>query len=214
MKKQIIFLFLMLPLICCAYPVYPQKAESLQSFEIGDFIKLFMQIPTNENKDFIAWDTFVNNENFIWETDGVDSSESDDGLVSYYRNAMVRINVNGLAPLRLKQNWTEMPWSVGYSTTSNPNFGAEVVSIDNECFGYYTTNNCILPPFKSLKRVNINYKKICKIERGNGFETVGYELSSKGLRTIYLLYEQDGGTGGSYETYHLYFRKPENLCES
>lgn len=83
MKKQIIFLFLMLPLICCAYPVYPQKAESLQSFEIGDFIKLFMQIPTNESKDFIAWDTFVNNENFIWETDGVDSSESDDGLVSY-----------------------------------------------------------------------------------------------------------------------------------
>lgn len=37
-EKAFIFLLSMMPLITPAYPVNPQEAESLQSYELGDFI--------------------------------------------------------------------------------------------------------------------------------------------------------------------------------
>lgn len=212
MRKFFICLLLMLPLMSNAYPIFPKEAESLQSYEFGDFIKLFMQAPVGmTGKDYIAWDTYADNHNFIWQTDGTDSIETDSGETVYFRDAMVRINVNGVVPLELKKNWSEMTWLVRYWTRNNPNFGAESVSISNECFGY-NAKNCVLPPLKSLSMANIKYKKICQNDTMG--RITGYELSLDGFRKVYLAYTISEGSGGANAFYELYFSKPKKLCDT
>ncbi|PIT51882.1 hypothetical protein BHC44_09745 [Snodgrassella alvi] len=214
MRKFFICLFLMLPLISNAYPVYPKEAESLQSYELGEFVKMFMQVPVGASgKGYIDWDTYADNENFIWETDGVDSDETEDNGTVYFRKAMVRINVNGVKPLVLKKNWSEMAWNVRYLAYDNPKFGVESVYIDNECFAY-DTQNCVLPPQKSFEKANIKYKKICQADRMASGKIVGYELSLDRFRKVYLSYETSAGSGGESAFYELHFSKPKKFCDT
>lgn len=63
-----------------------------------------MEVPVGiTGKNYIEWDTFSYSKNFIWETDGVDYEESDSDETIYYRDAIARINVNGVVPLELKK---------------------------------------------------------------------------------------------------------------
>jgi hypothetical protein len=193
-----LFIFLLvLPLYSWAQSVYPTELEGTKVFEIGELILLLMPDKTEAS---IGWD-YRDKSGIRWITDGYNERNQNTSHDQYYRDGIVRVQVQGQKTTVLKKHKLELGWTVSYVNYSNPKFGPEEILItpgnpdksSEICFGSLY-DGCDFDPFKSIVAAGITVQKICHT---SGDETIGYQLSYPSKQTTFILWTTSGGSGGT-----------------
>lgn len=211
MTKILILLLTFISSYCIAAPVFPEKAESLKAFEMGEFVKMFMPLKGSNSEQTNSWDFNADNPDIIWLTDGVESRLDYEDKEYFAREGMARIHIQEKYPIVLKKRNTELAWTVEYRSKNLPKFGVESVEIWSECFGSMY-NNCSLSPMAAIKAANISAIKVCSDMTSIGSnEIIGYKLQSLGREDIYFSVMDSSGSGGSSKSYTIRFQS-KNLC--
>lgn len=214
MNKYFLYtLIALFPAWSLAFPVEPKSAMDISSYELGDFIRMYMPNYSNSMDDQPnLWQFNADNPNMIWLTHGIETIENGSDSDTYRREGLVRINIQGRVPYSLKQRKVELAWNITYWSDDLPKFGVKEIIISNKCFGTMH-NNCESEPLKSLREAKISYTKICSAQ-DLGTKIVGYALNTKGKKTTYLVQTDSCGSGGCSTSYSLYYQDNKNLCSS
>lgn len=212
MIKNFLLALLLLPSASYAQTrIEPSIARNLNSYEFGEFVKMYM--PDNKVNDKRGlWEFNADNPNIIWTTNGVEKAyRVHDDAEIYIREGIARINFLGTVPMMLKKRNVELAWDIVYFSDDLPKFGVKEVRIDNVCFGT-SHQNCESSPLKSLKKSKISYKKICQnIDLGS--RKTAYSLNYMNKKTTYLLQTDTCGSGGCSTFYRIYYNLDKNACK-
>lgn len=224
MKSILIILASTLPCLTLAanIDVYPRSLNKLPSQELGKVILKFM--PSVNEK--VNWYTNANDKTFVWIDPTYVEGTYRDGTPYSTRRGVFRGNVNGVVSTFLYKTLNEMPW-VATMHGDNPRHGVTFVSFqpavvmlgnedeEGRCFGS-THENCEFSPFKSLSKVGIKYKKLCKdnLDAINFSET--YLLTASGKKDTYGVWTESGGSGGIANKFLLDYESSskEEACEN
>jgi hypothetical protein len=195
--------------------VYPNQLNHAKSMELGQLVLLLMP---DAGSASVGWDHRASSD-IVWTTNGYDSEQW--GKESaYVRRGVVRVNVEGKRSTVLRQQVNELGWSVALSSTSNPSFGPEDISItvgtpDTDCFGAKYDGCNFDPPLKSLALAGIEAKKICAKTRFSD-QVIAFTIVHPKRRPTLLIWEESGGSGGisSSLTMKLNDKPDASLCDS
>jgi len=178
--------------------VYPTSLQGGAKFEIGELVLLLMP---DADQGAIGWE-YRSNSDIQWiTTSGYAERERDKGETEYYRDGVVRVNINGKVSTVLRERITELGWRVSFLSVSPPKFGVESIEIepgsrDAPCFGTNYEGCWFESPIKSFSSASISAKLLCNVERGQ--EGVkAYELRHHDKRPVVMYWHESGGSGGS-----------------
>lgn len=202
---------IMVPRTAATDTLFPSEAAALRPYELGQAILLFM--PPEEEP--VTWAIGVNGS-VAWLTDGYRDEQSSDGTFAYLREGLLRVHVMGERSQVLKKVMQELAWSVKLSTTGNPKWGPEVISLtpglpDEICFGSLYLG-CQFDPSESMKRAGITATRICE-QSISGSTIIGFQLVHPSKEKTLARWRDDGGSGGITSSFELVLvDKKDRLC--
>ena len=188
--------------------VYPKQANSLNSYEFGQFVKDYMPNANASN----SWSFSTNDSKIIWDK-GIERNEY---TRQFQKNGYIRINFDNYSlkesPYNNPNSKAEAAWGISYYGDNTKN--VDMISINHsEAAGMLSTDeNEKVKPFNSLIEKNILYKPVCLYKMTGGNYSIAYELSSPNKKNIYLLETNSEGSGGLSTFYDL-FNEKEKLHE-
>lgn len=191
-----------------AVDVYPKQANSLKSYEFGQFVKDYMP---NANAPK-AWSFNTNDSKIIWDK-GIERNEY---TKQFQKNGYIRINFDNYSLQESSYNnpnsKAEAAWGISYYGDNTKN--VDTISINHsEAAGMLSiSENGKVKPFHSLIKNAIVYKPVCLYKMFGGNYSIAYELSSPDKKNIYLLETNSEGSGGLSTFYDLFDNK-EKLLE-
>jgi hypothetical protein len=176
--------------------VYPVELQGTRPFELGELVLLLM--PDSGVRP-VGWD-FRAESPILWRTVGYETVQRK-GASLYIRNGIVRAHIQGKKSTVLRQRVVELGWGVKYSSTINPNFGPQEITIEpgpprEPCFGSTYTGCDFEEPLSSLAQAGIAATKLCG-KRGTGDIVSAFSLTHAGRRPTVMVWETSGGSGGS-----------------
>ncbi|MGY1489617.1 hypothetical protein ACW4YW_09405 [Methylobacillus pratensis] len=175
-----------------AEPVYPWIATAAGPLELGNAILLLMP---DEKTEQISWDHQASGP-IVWLTDGFKT----EGEHSY-RKGLLQINVLGKPSYVLLRKKNILAWTITYSTSSNPKFGVENISLSpgagnhQPCFGTLF-EGCSFELLPSLQKTGIEVHTTCEAQKYQERIAV-YQASYPNKRTTNIVFMESGGSGGS-----------------
>jgi hypothetical protein len=195
-----------------AIEVVPGEAGKLPVLELGKAVALLLP---DRAEGQIGWAHRADGP-VAWVTEGYRMQRWADGTNVAIRDGLMRIRLDGKMATVLKKANSELAWTVSYTSTVDPKFGVEAISLhpgtDNEiCFGS-TYSGCAFDPVKSLRQAGISVKVLCNSPVPGG-SAMGLELSAPGRRTTMARVSQQAGSGGATTDFTLLLASPPKaLC--
>lgn len=180
-----------------AEPVYPEIAEKAGTLELGEAILLLMP---NEGTSAIEWSHNADGP-IVWITDGIKTKQSRNGQMYAEREGVLRIHVLGKFAHVLRQRINILAWTVIYSTSGNPKFGVEKISLfpgasGDQCFGTLF-DGCEFDLLPSLEKAGLFVKKICENKEFPGSGIVAYRITYPHKRGTNIILTHSSGSGGA-----------------
>lgn len=177
--------------------VYPKELQGTKPLELGELVLLLMP---DSGARSVGWD-FRADSPILWKTAGYQEGQRK-GASLYTRNGIVRVHIQGKKSTVLRQRVVELGWGVIYSSTINPNFGPQDITIEpglprERCFGTTYTGCDFEEPLSSLSRAGIVATKICSSRRTPGDFLSVFSLTHPRRRPTVMVWQSSGGSGGS-----------------
>lgn len=201
--------------------VLPKEASKLKPVEIGEIVFTLMQpkpkksdSPGNNNP---GWDYLADSKMIVWIDDGIVSTKFDNGETGWSRTGYIRVRVDGNKTTVLKKTLKELAWSIDYSNSVNPGFGALFIALapwakDEPCFGS-TYSGCDFDPIKSFRASGISINKICE-SRIPGLVIRGFKLTHPKKSSVLARITENYGSGGANTFLELdFWSNKKNFCK-
>lgn len=207
-KKNIIYISVALVIMIGALLLIgiEKKPSSNETLGLASLIDVFMTRDAEHPEWSMGADTKV--EPIKWLSQGVEG-EGKCGNYIACRKGQVRVTIDGKEIQHLRERLEPIFWDVIISSSSDQKFGPENVEITPKC----DTVECSFSIENELTKNGFDLHKLCQAG-SSAMSSIGY-LAKRANKSIYILFLQSTGSGGTGNWLTLSWSKPINdsdLC--
>jgi hypothetical protein len=185
----------------CDVDANDEAVGSLPILQIDDLI---FRILPNNGFDNLDWSYLSDQKYLLWKTSGINYSDAGWSC----RQALARVEINGVQSKILLQSWTELAWTVSLYSSGNVKFGPQWIQINpggtdsaTTCFGE-GFDGCSFDPAKILNSSLFKIVAVCDASQPGNVIKV-YSISASNKAPDLIVYNENYGSGGASDLFEI-----------